>query len=76
MKQHNWPEIALHSEIAYSKALGSVPTAYPDFVHLHNETVPWGGDFNCAVGVRLTDPFSFDRVVAQVKRIHREKGLN
>lgn len=76
MKDQDWAQIALRSEIAYSQALVSVPTEHADFVHLHNQAVPWGGDFNCALGVRVTDHRSFDRVVEQVTQIHGEKGLD
>jgi GNAT superfamily N-acetyltransferase len=75
MYEINWAEVALRSEVEYSKALGSVATAYADYVHLHNAALPWGGDFNCAVGVQITDYASFDRIVARVERIHEEKGL-
>ena len=76
MGRSHWEQVAVHSEIEYSRALGSKPTEHADFVHLHNEAVPWGGDYSCAVGVRLTDLASFDRVVVQVERIHRAKGLD
>jgi len=76
MHDTDWAAIALHSEIAYSSALGSVPTAYAGFTHLYSEAVPWGGDFNCAVGVVISDLASFDRVVAQVERIHRARGVD
>jgi GNAT superfamily N-acetyltransferase len=71
----NWAKVALQAEIAYSRVLGSVPTTYPDFIHMHNPAVPWGGDFNCALGARISDQRSFDRIVAQVEQIHREKTL-
>jgi ribosomal protein S18 acetylase RimI-like enzyme len=76
MNEIDWAERALESEIAYSRACGSRPTAYPGFVHLYNDAVPWGGDFNCAVGVRLTDYASFERAADRVARIHREKKLD
>jgi GNAT superfamily N-acetyltransferase len=72
----NWADRALESEIAYSKALGSKPAIHPGFVHLHNEAVPWGGDFNCAVGVQLDDMSSFCRIVEHVERIHRKEALD
>ena len=76
MSELNWADRALESEIAYSKALGSEPTVYPGFVHLYNRAVPWGGDFNCAVGVRLDELSSFCRVVEHVERIHRKEVLD
>ena len=76
MQDVDWADVALCSEIAYSSALGSVPTTHAGFTHLHNEAVPWGSDFNCAVGVRLTGLASFDRVVTEVERIHHARGLD
>lgn len=76
MSQINWAQRAFHSEVAYSGALGSQPIVYAGFVHLANEAVPWGGDFNCAVRVRLTDWQSFVRIRTQVEQIHCEKGLD
>ncbi len=70
-----WESKALQSEIVYSWALESVPTFYPDFIHLYNSSVPWGGDFNRAVGVRLADFQSFERRVEQVESLHRDRGL-
>ena len=76
MRAVSWTERAIESEIAYSRALGSKPTTYSSFVHLHSEAVPWGGDFNCAIGVRLEGLESFERVVKQVEHIHRERNLD
>ncbi len=75
MKTTLWENWAVRSEIAYSWALESLPTYYPDYIHLYNTSVPWGGDFNRAVGVKLADFRSFERVVEQVEKIHRERGL-
>lgn len=71
----DWTARSLESEIAYSVALGGTATEHPDFVHVHNETVPWGGDFNCTLGLRVTDPASFDRIVEQVEELHRQHRL-
>jgi GNAT superfamily N-acetyltransferase len=70
-----WPEKALHSEIEFSRALKSQPTTYPNFIHLYNPYVPWGGDYNRSVGVGLTGFEAFDEVNAQVADIHRQKEL-
>jgi hypothetical protein len=75
MQSTNWFEKALHSEIEFSKALQSQPTQYPNFIHLYNPHVPWGGDFNRAVGVQITDFRVFDEIIIQVEQIHLEKGL-
>jgi hypothetical protein len=75
MEPIDWAANALLSEIEFSKALKSQPTTYPCFIHLYNPHVPWGGDYNRAVGVKLTDFESFDGVDAQVAEIHRQKGL-
>lgn len=72
----DWDRIALQSEIEYSKAYGGEPTQYESFVHIHNPAVPFAGDFNRAVGVRVSDPASFHQVVRRVGSIHNEKGLD
>ena len=65
MKMHShvkidWDERVLNSEIEYSRALGGTPIVYPNFIHIYNNAVPWSGDFNRAVGVRLSSYESFD----------------
>ncbi|MGE5674962.1 MAG: GNAT family N-acetyltransferase [Mycobacterium leprae] len=72
----DWESRAVESEIAFSQALGGQPVEYPDFIHMCNPYVPWNGDFNRAVGVKLTDLGSFDELVSEVERIHRAKGLD
>lgn len=76
MQTIDWVQTALDSEIEFSKAYKSQPRVYSNFIHLYNQSVPWGGDFNRAVGVRLTDFDSFDQIVAQVEQIHKDKGLD
>lgn len=75
MNEINWDERALQSEIEFSRALGGEPLEYPTFIHLYNKAVPWGGDFNRVVGVRISDFASFDQIVKQVEQIHQEKNL-
>jgi len=72
----DWEAFCLESELEFSKALLSQPTVYPDFIHLWNPYVPWGGDFNRAVGVRWRGQASFKRIAAQVAQIHQERGLD
>jgi ribosomal protein S18 acetylase RimI-like enzyme len=76
MKPIDWEERSVASEIEYSKALKSTPVEYPDFIHLLNPFVPWSGDFNRAVGVKLTDFHSFKAVVSQVENIHKENSMD
>jgi GNAT superfamily N-acetyltransferase len=66
MKPIDWAANALVSEIEFSKALKSQPTTYPNFIHFYNPYVPWGGDYNRAVGVNLTGLESFDEVKANI----------
>jgi len=75
MEPIDWAANALLSEIEFSKALNSQPTTYPYFIHLYNPHVPWGGDYNRAVGVKLTDFESFEDVNAQVSVIHHQMRL-
>ncbi len=75
MESINWEKAALTSEIAYSKALKSEPKEHPNFIHMHNPFVPWSGDFNRALGVKITDFHSFEAFTSQIEAIHREKGL-
>ena len=76
MNETNWDEAALHSEIEFSKARGGISTDHGTFIHIHNEKVPYAGDYNRPVGVRLSDFSSFEKVVEQVEKIHGEKGLD
>ncbi len=71
----DWARRAVESEIECSRAFGSRPVEYADFVHMHHPSVPWGGDFNRAVGVKLSGVGSFEKIVGQVERFHKEKGL-
>ena len=71
----NWEKAALTSEIAYSKALKSEPVEYPQFIHMVNPFVPWNGDFNRVLGVKMTNFQSFDDIISQIETIHREKAL-
>jgi GNAT superfamily N-acetyltransferase len=71
----NWDNIALSSEIEYSKALKSEAIEYPGFIHLFNPFVPWSGDFNRAVGIKLTDLQTFENLTSQIINIHRQKSL-
>lgn len=72
----DWAERALQSEVAFSEALGGQATEYNNFIHIHNESVSWGGDFNRAVGLRISDSKSFYQVVQRVEAIHTEMGLD
>ena len=71
----DWAALALRSEIAYSQARGGAPGRHDGFIHIHNKHVPWGGDFNRAVDCAITDQASFERIEAEVKRIHADQGL-
>jgi ribosomal protein S18 acetylase RimI-like enzyme len=75
MESFNWDNVALSSEIEYSKALKSESVEYPRFIHLFNPFVPWSGDFNRAVGVNISDFRSFEEVAGQIEEIHRAKAL-
>lgn len=76
MESVDWGKIALDSEIEYSRALKSTPVEYPTFTHMHNPFVPWGGDFNRAVGVKISNFPSFEEIVSTVDSIHQEKELD
>jgi GNAT superfamily N-acetyltransferase len=70
-----WAKRALESEIELSKGWGGKPIEYESFIHILNEIVPWSGDLNRAVGVKLTDFKSFEVIVKQVESLHTEKGI-
>jgi GNAT superfamily N-acetyltransferase len=72
----DWAAWAVASEIAYGQALQSQPHPYPNFIHMRNPHVPWGGDFNRVVGARLTDPPSFVALRTQVEALHRRAQLD
>jgi len=76
MKKINWDEISLHSEIEYSKALGGKVIEYENFIHIYNENVPWVGDFNRSVGIRISNFESFIKVVKKTEDIHKDKNLD
>lgn len=71
----NWDEIALRSEIAYSRARGGAAARHDGFTHIHNRHVPWGGDFNRAVDCAVTGHAAFARIEAEVKKIHSDNKL-
>lgn len=75
MQSIDWMARAVESEVAYSEARGGTATAYDDFIHIHNSHVPWGGDYNRAVGVRVSSLEEFADVIRQVERIHEERNL-
>lgn len=75
MQSTDWNRYALDSEIAYSKALQSSPIEYPNFIHMHNVVVPWNGDFNRAVGCKLSGFQSFEDIISQVESLHQTKKL-
>jgi ribosomal protein S18 acetylase RimI-like enzyme len=76
MSEVDWSRRALESEIALSEAYGGIATRHAGFVHVRSQLVPWAGDFNRALDVRLTDLRSLDAVVEQVEGIHRRLGLD
>ncbi len=75
MESINWDQLALSSEVEYSKALKSQPNEYPRFIHMYNPFVPWSGDFNRAIGVKIVNFQSLEDVIGQVEHIHRERAL-
>jgi len=75
MQSMDWERRALDSEIELSRANKSMPIEYPNFIHMYNAFVPWCGDFNRALGVKLSDFQSFEDVVGQVESIHRQHNL-
>jgi len=74
-EKFNWDKLALDSEIAFSVANGGYAVRYDNFIHIYNPHVPWGGDFNRTVGIRLSDFESFEKVAARIQEIHTSKGL-
>jgi GNAT superfamily N-acetyltransferase len=72
----DWAERALRSEVEYSKARGGITVEYPEFTHIYNRFVPWGGDWNRAVRVKLVDFDSFERVVRKLRQVHLEHKLD
>jgi hypothetical protein len=75
LKSLDWEEKSLDSEIEYSKAFKSTPIKFPNFIHLYNSNVSWSGDFNRAVGVKLSGFKSFEEISIQVENIHKAKSL-
>ena len=75
IKKIDWHQRAVESEIALSVANGGRAVHYSSFTHIHNPHVPWGGDFNRAVGVKLNNFKSFEEVVEKVQAIHSSNEL-
>jgi GNAT superfamily N-acetyltransferase len=75
VKKVDWVKFSLHSEIEFSKALRGRPVRYKTFTHIHNDKVPWAGDFNRTVGVKISDFYSFEKIIERVENIHRVKNL-
>jgi ribosomal protein S18 acetylase RimI-like enzyme len=71
----DWIKEAVKYEIEYCKARGGKPIKYPNFIYIFNESVPLAGDYNCALDVKISDFQSFEEIVEQVERIHRERNL-
>lgn len=71
----DWCTRALDSEIRYSEARGGVARSFGRFIHIHNPHVPWIGDFNRTVGVRVSTPEEFAAVVEAVEDLHRKSAL-
>ena len=72
----DWCAEAVKSEVAYSVARGGVAAEHGTFIHILNRSVPWGGDYNRAVGVRSADADEFEEIVRTVERIHEEHDLD
>jgi GNAT superfamily N-acetyltransferase len=75
MQGINWIERAVVSEVAYSVARGGTATAHKGFIHIMNTSVPMGGDYNRAVGVRACSLDEFAAVAAAVGAIHDDNRL-
>lgn len=71
-----WEERAVQSEIELSKAYGGIPQGFSNFIHIYNKLIPLSGDFNRAIGVKLTDFQSFNIFHQRVLDIHIEKKLD
>ncbi len=62
----DWRARAVASEVAYSVARGGAATEHERYVHVHNETVPWGGDYNRAVGVTAGSSEELEEIIRAV----------
>jgi len=38
----NWNEIAMTSEVEFFVAYGGEIRYFHNFIHIHNDTIPWG----------------------------------
>jgi GNAT superfamily N-acetyltransferase len=71
----DWCTRALDSEVRFSEARGGVARSFGRFIHIHNPHVPWIGDFNRTLGVRVSTPEEFAAVVEAVEALHRVAAL-
>jgi len=72
----DWDNMALHSELTYSEALGGEIRDFNNFIHIYNRSVPYGGDFNRAAGIKLNNCGDFASIERAVRAIHKEYNLN
>ena len=76
MTDNIWDQRVIDSEIAFALALGGQAMCYDDLIHIHNPAVPWGGDFNRTLGVKLTDEEFWHAIFRRVEKLHRDLGLD
>jgi GNAT superfamily N-acetyltransferase len=69
-----WEKAALDYELEYSKARGSILEVYPDFIHISNRNVHYGGDYNRTVSVRARTPERFREILGLVEKMHERDG--
>jgi len=72
----DWSKLALESEIEYSKARGGCSKQYTDFIHIYNSAVPFAGDFNRTVAVNADNIQTFNKIVAKIEALHKERNLD
>jgi len=76
MDKVDWPGMVLESEILYSEALGGKNEYFEKFIHIYNSYVPWAGDFNRALGIKLNNYKDFEEIEEKVRDIHRRYNLH
>jgi GNAT superfamily N-acetyltransferase len=66
----DWIKVSVDYEIEYSKARGGILEIYPDFIHISNKKVPYGGDYNRTVAVKTREIKRFKEIIKIVEKIH------
>ena len=76
MKQNNWTERAIKSEIEYSIARGGILQKYDSFYHISNQYVKYSGDYNRALSLRFNNTENLLHTIDDIKQVHIDNNFD